>query len=154
MMRDGSTIEGMVRIGEDMPLTGFLNGRRAGWMNLTNARRPRTEEAPGHMMVQCDHVVMASAPDGNMLVAGHTVSGADHRPVEVVLVGGKTVRGNIPAASKQRLSDYVVSAGRFMGLNDAILSPDGPSLGDVALHTGAIALVRDLRGAATPDHEG
>ena len=147
VMRDGTVIEGTALIGEDMPLAVFLNGRRGGWMNVTNARRPKIEEAPGHMIVQVDHVLMASAPDGNVAVAG--IAASESRTVDIVLVGGKTVRGTIPAAPKQRLSDYVVSAGKFMGLSDAAIQPDGLVLGHIALHTGALEIVRDLRG---PDH--
>ena len=73
------------------------------------------------------------------------------RAVEIVLVGGKMLQGSLHAAPQQRLSDVVVASGRFVGMTNTTLQPDGRPLGDIVLHTGAIQFVRDLRAdAASP----
>ena len=153
-MRDGTMIEGSVLIGEDQALVPYLNSRRGGWMNVTRAHRPKLNEPQGHVLVQSEHIILASAPDGDVQIVVSSAGGIEERPVEVVLIGGKTVHGFVSAASQQRLSEYIgAQAGRFMGLQRATLAPDGRALGDLALHTGAIEILRDLR-ATAPIDEG
>ena len=145
LMRDSTVIEGRVQIGEDQSLVLFLNSRRGGWVNLTRASRSKGDEYPGHMILQSDHVVIGSAPDRDVHVTGAQIAGTVERPVEIVLVGGKMLQGSLHAAAQQRLSDVVVASGRFVGITNATLQPDGRALGDIVLHTGAIVFVRDLR---------
>jgi hypothetical protein len=153
VMRDATMIEGYIQITEEMTLVNFFNSRRGGWMNLTRARRPKLDEAPGHMIVQADHVILAMVPEQNVLIAG-TAQGTEERPVEVVLVGGQTLRGQMNVAKQQRLSDFIAAAGKFVGLTGATLAADGRAVGDVALHGGAIQLIKDLRTAAPLDEGG
>ena len=139
-------VEGHIMIGEDQALVPYLNGRRGGWMNVTRAHRPKLNEAPGHVIVQSEHIIMATAPDHDVQIATAPPSGVEERSVEVVLLGGKIVRGFVSAAAHQRLSDYVGSqTGKFMWLQRASLMPDGRMLGDMALHMGAIEILKDLR---------
>src|SRR5579872_7272518 len=92
ILRDGTMIEGSVQIGEDQALVSYLNSRRGGWMNLTRAHRPKLNEQPGHLIVQTEHVIMASAPDRDAQVAVVPAGGGvEDRPIEIVLIGGKTV---------------------------------------------------------------
>ena len=144
-MRDSTVIEGRVQIGEDQALVLFLNSRRGGWVNLTRARRAKGDEYPGHMILQTDHVVIASAPDHDVSVTSGQIIGTVERAVEIVLVGGKMLQGSLHAAPQQRLSDVVVASGRFVGVTSVTLLPDDRQLGDIVLHTGAIGFVRDLR---------
>jgi len=153
MMRDGAVIEGQVQIGEDQALVLFLNSRRAGWMNLTRAQRAQGDEYPGHMILQTDHVVIASAIDQGVVVGLTGLAGVVERSIEIVLVGGRMIQGCLHAAAQQRLSDVVSASGRFIAVSKATLLPEGRSLGDVALHTGAIAFARDLRPGFTAEHE-
>ena len=145
MMRDGVTIEGQVQIGEDQSLSSYLNSRRGGWMNLARAMRAKGDEYPGHMILQGDHIVFVSVPDGNVQVANAQIAGIVERAVEIVLLGGRMIQGYMPAAPQQRLSDVVSSAGRFVAVTKARLLPDERPLGDIVLHTGAIEFVRDSR---------
>lgn len=145
LMRDSSVIEGQVQIGEDQSLVLFLNSRRGGWVNLRRAKRSKGDEYPGHMILQTDHVVIASAPDRDVQVSGGQIAGSVERAVEISLVGGKMLQGALHAASQQRLSDVVVASGRFVAVTNATLQPEGRLLGDIVLHTGGIAFVRDLR---------
>jgi hypothetical protein len=153
-MRDGTMVEGHILIGEDQALVPYLNGRRGGWMNVTRAHRPKLNEAPGHVIVQSEHIIMATAPDHDVQIATAPPSGVEERNVEVVLLGGKTVCGFVSAAAQQRLSDYIGSqTGKFMWLQRATLAPDGRALGDIALHMGSIEILKDLR-ATAPIEEG
>jgi hypothetical protein len=152
-MRDGAVIEGQVQIGEDQSLVLFLNSRRNGWLNLTRAQRAKGDEYPGHMILQTDHVVIAAAVDRNVQVTGAASPGVVERGVEIALVGGKMLQGYLHAGMQQRLSDVVAASGRFVGLTKATLLPDGRALGDIALHSGAIAFARDLRTGTAGEHE-
>ena len=151
LLRDGTAIEGYVKIGSDQSLITFLNSR-SGWMNMTKARRAKSNDAEGHMIVQTEHVVMATAPDGKVQVS-LTAASVDDRMVEFIMLGGRTIRGYVPAAPGQRLSDCVAASGKFMGVSLARLYPEEQDVGDVAIHTGALTLVRDLRNAPVPEPE-
>jgi hypothetical protein len=154
LMRDGTFIEGSVRIGEDQSLVSFLQSRRGGWMNVMNGRRPKTDEPAAYMIMQTDHIIFVTAPDRDVqVVASQGTGTGPGRAVEFVLVGGKTLRGLLYGAARQRLSDVVRGAGRFTPLAKATLVPDGRLLGDVALHTGAIAFARDNSTAGAPPEE-
>jgi hypothetical protein len=145
VMRDGSLVEGTIFIGEDMSLTNFLGSRKGGWMNMIEARRPKLQEAPGHLIVQTDLVVLVSAPDANVLVVSQSGSGSGEREVELHLIGGKTIRGVMFLAPMQRMSDYLSHCGKFAGVARATLMPEGQEIGDVAVNTGAIAMIREAR---------
>ncbi|HVZ49958.1 MAG TPA: hypothetical protein VG916_14320 [Gemmatimonadaceae bacterium] len=144
VLRDGSTIDGTIKAGRDQSLVSFLNSR-SGWMNVTDAVRVGSGEAPGHMIVQTEHVVMVISLDGDVGVST-SASGAGERMVEIALVGGRMVRGYMPAAAGQRLSDTVARAGRYIGVTLARLFPEGTDVGDIAIQTAALAIVRDLSG--------
>ncbi|MDA1081890.1 MAG: hypothetical protein O2973_09490 [Gemmatimonadetes bacterium] len=145
-MRDGTAVEGMVQVGENQSLVSFLNSR-TGWMNVTQAKRAGTDEPPGHMIIHTDHIIMASSPDGSVQVANTSTGGAGDRLAELVLVGGRVVRGYLPAAPGQRLSDCIAASGKFIGISLARLFPEGTDVGDVALQNGSLEIVRDLRTA-------
>jgi hypothetical protein len=151
LLRDGTAIEGTVKVGADQSLVSFLNSR-SGWMSVTQATRSKDTEPAGHMLVQLEHIVMASAPDGKLQVASTPIAGVDERIVELTLLGGRAVRGYLPVAPGQRLSDCVAAAGRFMGLTLARLYPEEQDVGDVAVQSASLAIVRDLR-AAAPEPE-
>jgi hypothetical protein len=147
LLKDGTAIEGVVKVGANQSLVAFLNSR-SGWMNVTQARRPKLDETEGHMIVHMEQIVMASAPDGRVQVASTLAAATDERIVELTLLGGRSVRGYLPAAPGQRLSDCVAAAGRFMGVSLARLYPEEQDVGDVAIQTAALTVVRDLRTAA------
>jgi hypothetical protein len=153
-MRDGALIEGQVLIGEDQALVPYLQSRRGGWMNVQHATHAKNGEPTAHMILQTEHIVYGSAVDGDVQVAANQVADTPERAVEFVLVGGATLKGSLYAAAGHRLSDIVVAAGRFVGVLKATMEPGGRALGDIALHTGAIAFVRDVSGAAASSHEG
>ncbi len=145
VMRDGSLVEGGIFIAEDMSLVAFLGSRKGGWMNMVDARRPKLQEEPGHLILQTDLVVLVSAPDADMQVVSQAGAGAGEREVELHLVGGKAVKGTMYLAPMQRLSDYLSHSGKFVGVVKATLQPDGRDIGDVAVNTAAIGMIREQR---------
>lgn len=145
VMRDGSLVEGSIFIAEDMSLVAFLGSRKGGWMNMVDARRPKMGEDGGHLIVQSDLIVLVSAPDGNMQVVSQSGAGAGEREVELHLIGGKTLKGVLFLAPMQRMSDYLSHCGKFAGISRATLLPDGHDIGDVAVNTASIAMIREAK---------
>ena len=145
VLRDGSLLEGSIFIAEDMSLVAFLGSRKGGFMNMVDARRPKLQEAPGHLIVQTDLVVLVSAPDANLQVVGQAGAGAGEREIEVHLIGGKSLRGVMYLAPMQRMSDYLHHCGKFVGISRAVFTADGADVGDVAVNTAAIAMIREAR---------
>ncbi len=145
VMRDGTLLEGSIYIAEDMSLVAFLGNRKGGYMNMVDARRPKLQEAPGHLIVQTDLAVLVSAPDGNVVIVGQSAAGAGEREVEVLLLGGKALRGVMYVAPMQRMSDYLHHSGKFVGLSRAIVIADNAEIGDVAVNTSAIAMIREAK---------
>lgn len=146
VLRDGSLVEGSIYIAEDMSLVSFLGSRKGGFINMVDARRPKLAEAPGHAIVQSELVVLVSAPDDNVMVVGPAGAGAGERAIEATLVGGKTIRGTMYLAPMQRMSDYLAQCGKFAGIARATLVADGVAIGDVAVNTSAIAMIREAQG--------
>ncbi|MEX2182363.1 MAG: hypothetical protein WD771_10000 [Gemmatimonadaceae bacterium] len=145
VLRDGTLLEGSIFIAEDMSLVSFLGSRKGGFMNMVDARRPKLEEAPGHLIVQTDLVVLVSAPDSNVQVVSQGGAGAGEREVDVYLIGGKGLRGVMYLAPMQRMSDYLHHCGKFAGIAKAVFIADGAEVGDVAVNTAAIAMIREAR---------
>ena len=145
VMRDGSLVEGSIHIGDDMSLVAFLGSRKGGWMNMVDAQRAKVDEPAGHLVIQTDLVVLISAPDDNVIIVGQAGSGAGERHVELHLIGGKTIRGTMFLAPMQRLSDYLHHGGKFAGVSRATLHPDNREIGDVAVSTASIAMLREAR---------
>lgn len=150
IMRDTTMLDGEIYIGDDAPLVQYLANRKGGWMNMVHARRPKLNENPGHVIIQTDHIVLASAPDGNILVLGQSAHGVGERAVEIVLMGGTAVKGILPLAPQQRMSDYLSSSGKFLGVKAATLGADNRALGDVVIHSSAITMLREARESAGP----
>ncbi len=145
VMRDGSLLEGSVHIAEDMSLVNFLGNRKGGWMNFTDARRPKLQEEPRHMIVQTDLVVLVSAPDGDLQVVSSSVTGHGERQVEIYLTGGKRIKGAMYLAPMQRMSDYLHQCGKFVGVKAATILPENHELGDIAVSTAAIASMQETK---------
>jgi hypothetical protein len=128
-----------------MSLVAFLGSRKGGFMNMVDAHRPKLNEAPGHLIVQTDLVVLVTAPDDNVQVVGPAGSGAGEREVEIHLIGGKALKGVMYLAPMQRMSDYLHHCGKFAGLTKAHFVSDGNEVGDVAVNSAAIAMIREAR---------
>jgi hypothetical protein len=145
VMRDGSLLEGNIHIAEDMSLVNFLGSRKGGWMNMVDARRPKLQEPPGHLIVQTDLVVLVTAPDRNVNAVNQSGAGQGEREVELHLIGGKRIRGVMFLAPMQRMSDYLHQCGKFAGMARAVLLPENTELGELAVNTSSIATISDTR---------
>ncbi len=145
VLRDGTLVEGSIFIAEDMSLVSFLGSRKGGFINMVDARRPKLNETPGHLIAQSDLVVLVSAPDENVLVVGPAGAGAGEREVEITMIGGKTLKGTMYLAPMQRMSDYLAQCGKFAGVVRAQFAADGVDIGDVAVNTAAISLIREFQ---------
>ncbi len=145
VLRDGTLVEGSIHIAEDMSLVAFLASRKGGFMNMVDARRPKLQEAPGHLIVQTERAGLATAPDGNMQGGGPSGAGAGERLVEIYLIGGRALRGTMYMAPMQRMSDYLHHCGQFAGIANVTLIGDNSEIGDVAVSTSAIAMIREAR---------
>jgi hypothetical protein len=88
---------------------------------------------------------MVSAPDANVSVISQAGAGAGEREVEVHLIGGKVLRGVMYVAPMQRMSDYLHHCGKFAGLVRAVIVTDNVEIGDVAVNTSAIAMIREAK---------
>ena len=150
VLRDATLLEGSIFIAEDMSLVSFLGSRKGGYINMVDARRPRLQETPGHLIVQSDLVVLVTAPDANVMVVGPAGAGAGEREVEIHLIGGKSLKGTMFMAPMQRMSDYLHHCGKFVGVANAVFSADGAEVGDVAVNTSAIAMIREAKPADAP----
>jgi hypothetical protein len=149
VLRDGSLLEGSIYIAEDMSLIAFLGSRKGGFMNMVDARRPKLQETPGHLIVQTDLVVLVTAPDANVQVVGPAGAGAGEREVELYLIGGKVIKGTMYLAPMQRLSDYLHHCGKFAGIVRAQFA-DGSEIGDIAVNASAIAMIREAKPTDLP----
>lgn len=145
ILRDGTLVEGSIFIGEDMSLVSFLGSRKGGFINMVDARRPKLAEAPSHAILQSELVVIVTAPDDNVQVVGSAGAGAGEREVDILLVGGKQLKGVMHVAPLQRMSDYLAQCGKFVGISNASLVGDGVELGDIAVATAAIAMIRETK---------
>lgn len=145
VLRDGTLVEGAIHIAEDMSLIAFLGSRKGGFMNMVDAHRPKQKEAPGHLIVQTELAVLVSAPDNNMAVVGAAGAGAGERIVELHLIGGKAIKGTMLLAPMQRMSDYLHQCGKFAGITNATLVNEGKAIGDIAVNTSAITMIREAR---------
>lgn len=114
-------------------------------MNMVEARRPKLNEAPGHIIVQTDLVVLVTAPDGNVSAVNASGASQGEREVEMNLIGGKRLRGVMYLAPMQRMSDYLHQVGKFAGISKAVLLPEQTTLGEIAVNTSAIATVAEAK---------
>lgn len=144
-MRDATTLEGEIFIGDDTPLVLYLANRKGGWMNMVRAHRLTGDERPGHLIVHTDHIMLAFAPDANVPVLGKSAMGVGEREVKIALADGSVIAGILPLARQQRLSDYLGSIGTFLGVKAAKDASGGRILGDVVIHSAAIMMLREAR---------
>ena len=136
-------LEGLVGLGAGASLLSLLSTRKS-YVNLTEARWSGSQRSLGHLVLRVSQVVWAGAPNGDvpLLTAPLAVSPTQ---TELQLEGGMIVRGGLPLAPRQRLGDYLESAGPFIPLHDAVLlrsraggKPVGAALGEIAVNQSLI----------------
>jgi hypothetical protein len=142
-LRDFRMVEAHVALADGQSLTSCLTHRKA-YVNLQDARWQSTGEHVDHAVLKIDQLLWAAAPDGDVpLVNAQPPQPPRH--VDVQLDGGLQLRGSLNSGERQRLGDYLESAGPFIPLRAAVLLRSGRPprkanvlLGDIVVNQAAI----------------
>lgn len=137
-LRDFRVLDGDVGLGVGSSLIALLVSRK-GYVSLTGAQWSGMPEAFPHLVLRVDQILWASAPAGDVpLVNAHLA--AESTTTDLQIEGGLVIRGRLPLAPRQRLGDYLESAGPFIPLQHAVMlrsrqtgKPMEALLGDVAV---------------------
>lgn len=142
VLRDGSSCHGRVALSDGQSLAAHLGSRKGGWVNLQNVVWTGDGEASPHMVLQVDHLALAASTDHDTRPAPASATTA--RWVQVVIENGVRLQGCVYLDERQRLSDFLHEIGKFLPLVNATRVADQDALGDVAINSAAIKVVRDM----------
>ncbi|MFI5312008.1 MAG: hypothetical protein ACHQQ3_12285 [Gemmatimonadales bacterium] len=144
VLMDGVEIAGGLYLNDGQVLAPYLGSRKGGWVNVVNAKWLKEDRVLGHAVLQANQILMAWSPGGEIPVAG-PIAGSAPREVEVLLVDGSQWRGVLHLGDRQRMSDFLFNCGQFLPLLEAKRAPEGGVVGDVALNSAEVRLVRDTK---------
>ena len=144
VLMDGAEIAGGLYLNDGQALAPYLGSRKGGWVNIINATWLTNEKVVGHAVMQASQILMAWSPGSEIEIAG-PIAGSTARDVEIALVNGKELRGVLHLAERQRMSDFLFNCGLFLPVMAATWTPEGTTIGDVALNAEAVRLVRDAK---------
>lgn len=148
VLRDGSEVEGGIFLNPGQSLAPYLGTRKGGWVNLVEAKWLVPEAAAvAHAVLQCDHLMYAYHVDEDAAKSVTQNSTVVLRRVEVTLTNDTQIRGDLAIAERQRLSDFLFTAGKFIPLVGAVRVDTGAQVGDIALNHAAVRVLHD---AGTP----
>ena len=154
-LRDFRMVEAQVSLADGQSLTTFFANRRS-YLNLQGSHWASTQEDIEHAVLRVAQVLWASAPDGDVGLT-HASGHPEHRPVELQLDGGLLVRAQLLTGERQRLSDFLESAGPFVPLRHAVLLRSGRpprqtnvNLGDIVLNQDAVQAAWEVESHETP----
>jgi len=157
-LRDFRLVEAQASFAEGQSLATYFSNRKS-YLNLRGAQWASTSDDIKHAVLRLDQVLWVAAPDGDVdlsMASGH----AQQRLVELQLDGGLLVRAALLMSERQRLSDFLESAGEFMPLTGAQLLRSGRppkhvniTLGDIVLNQAAVQAVWEVsaQGATRQD---
>lgn len=131
-----------------LTLASYLANRK-GYLHLLDLRwQPSGESAP-FAVVRVGQVLYAACTDPEIAVANRPPAAETH-PVKLLLEGGLHVRGGVLLGPRQRMSDYLESAGGFLPVLGAELLQSGRpprdhnvEWGDIVVNQDAIQAVWD-----------
>lgn len=131
-----------------LTLASYLANRK-GYLHILDLRwQPSGESAP-FAVVRVGQLLYATCTDRDIAVA-NLPPAADPHPVELLLEGGLYVRGGVVLGPRQRMSDYLESAGGFLPVIGAELlqsgrppRPHNVEWGDIVVNQDAIQAVWD-----------
>ena len=142
-LRDFRMVEAHVALAEGQSLTSCMTHRKT-YINLQAALWQSTGETVDHAVLKIEHVLWAAAPDGDVQLVNAALSQRP-RAVDLQLDGGLQLRAGLNTGDRQRLGDYLESAGMFVPLRDTVLLRSGrPArranvvLGDIVVNQAAI----------------
>jgi hypothetical protein len=137
-LQEFRVLEGLVGLGAGASLSSLLASRKS-YISLTDARWSGSQRPLPHLVLRIEQVLWASAPGADVPLVNAPLAGSPTQ-AELQLEGGIILRGGLPLAPRQRLGDYLESAGPFVPLHSAVMlrsryggKPVGAALGDIAL---------------------
>ena len=145
-LRDFRMAEAWALMPDGLSLCSYLANRR-GYLHLLDVRWQPRHEHVGFAVLRAEQILYASAADGDVPLV-NTVPAAVPHGVEVLADGGLYLRGGLLLSPRQRLGDFLESAGAFVPLLGVDLLKSGRpprnrnvSWGDIVLNQNAIQAV-------------
>jgi hypothetical protein len=148
-LRDFRLVEAQASFADGQSLTNYFSNRKS-YLNLRGAQWTSTSDDIKHAVLRLSQVLWVAAPDGDVDLtnaSGHP----QERLVELQLDGGLLVRACLLMSERQRLSDYLESAGEFVPMIRAQLLRSGRppkqvnvTLGDIVLNQSAVQAVWEV----------
>lgn len=156
VLRDGAEVEGGIFLNDGQALAPYLGSRKGGWVNLVAATwLVPVEETVTHAVLQADHVMYAYGVDGDVPVHSVQAGNITLRSIDITLTNGARIQGDLAIANRQRLSDFLHTAGKFIPIVGASRAESSKTVGDIALNHAAVRVLRDAavngRAAHPPD---
>jgi hypothetical protein len=143
VLRDGVVLDGKISLSQGQSLASFLGSRNGGWVNIVDAECAAAGEFTPHLVLQVDHLALASSVDGD-IPAEIGSSVVAQRWVQLTLENDVAIRGCLFLAEHHRLSDYLHAVGKFLPVSTATRVHDESVLGEVAINCSSIKVVRDV----------
>jgi hypothetical protein len=141
-LRDFRMLEAAVSLADGQALSTFFANRKS-YINVRAAHWTGTEDSDvRHAVLRVDQVLWATAADGDVPLT-NTPASSPGRIVEMQLDGGLLLRGALSLGDRQRLSDYLESAGPFVPVHDASLLRSGRPPRKVNVDLGGVVLNQD-----------
>jgi hypothetical protein len=151
-LRDFRMVEASVAVAHGQSLSSCLTHRKS-YVNLQDTQWSSTGERIEHAVLKIEQVLWAAAVDTDVPLVNAAL--AVPRAVDLQLDGGLHVRAGLNTGDRQRLGDYLESAGPFIPLRGAVLLQSGRPprrtnvvLGDVVVNQAAIQAVWEVSSTA------
>jgi len=148
-LRDFRMLEAQINLAEGQSLRSYLANRKS-YVNVRGARWASTGTEVEHAVLKVEQVLWVASPDGDIPLV-NTSQPQQPRMVEMQLDGGLLIQAGLNMGERQRLSDYLESAGHFIPIHDARLLQSGRppkkvnvTLGDIVLNQDAIQAVWEV----------
>jgi len=148
-LRDFRMIEAQASFAEGQSLASYFANRKS-YLNLLGAQWASTSVDIQHAVLRLDQVLWVAAPDGDVVLTNASLPPRE-RLVELQLDGGLLIRASLMMGERQRLSDFLESAGEFIPVLGAQLLRSGRppkqvnvTLGDIVLNQVAVQAVWEV----------
>ncbi len=155
-LEDFRVLEGLVGLGAGASVISLLASRKS-YISLTDAKWSGSQKSLPHLVLRVDQVVWAGAPNEDIPLVNAPAGGATTQ-ADLQLEGGLILRGGLPLAPRQRLGDYLESAGPFVPVHKAVLlrsrhggKPVGAALGEIAVRQSVIEAAWEVPLTAPPE---
>jgi hypothetical protein len=155
-LRDFRLAEACALMPDGLSLSSYLANRR-GYLHLLDVRWQPTPDRVDFAVLRSDQVLYAASLDGDVALV-NVVPAARAHGVELLVDGGLYLRGGLMLSPRQRLGDFLESAGAFVPLLGVELLRSEPAprrrnvtWGDIVLNQDVIQSVWETETwSATP----